>query len=303
MQKIKSYKIESSPLYRLRNKRKLAILQGLSPKTLNKIKLDDYYIPYPIKQGAKEREIQEPKETLKQAQKKLKKFLQRLETPDWLTSGKKGNSFVTNAKQHINSRYFLTTDIESFYKNSSREYVFKFFKSEMKMSEDVAWLITELVTYKGFIPTGSPTSQIIAFLSYALTFQRIKKITDEHNCIMSLYVDDLTISSKNPIPKNIPYLINNELKRVFHKIKDKKTKFFYPSQYKIVTGCCITPNGQLKVPNKKRRQIKKEEIACLADKNRKLNRLLGMILSARQIEPNIYQEKYIYLKKKVFEQH
>ena len=303
MRKIKIYRIESSPLYRLRNKRKLAILLETSLKTLNQIKLDNFYIVYTIKQGNKEREIQEPREKLKQIQKKIKKLLQRLETPNWLTSGKKGNSFVTNAKQHLGSRYFLTADIESFYGNSTREFVFKFFKLEMKMSEDVAWLITDLVTYKNFIPTGSPSSQIVAYLSYSCTFSRIKEITDAHNCTLSLYVDDLTVSSEEPIPKKIPYLINNELKKVFHRIKNKKTRFLSPSQHKIITGCCISPSGELRIPNKLRLKIKKEEKAHLSNKQENPNRLLGMILSAKQIEPNMYKEKYVYLKKQVFGKH
>ena len=301
MKKTKTYKIESSPLYRLRNKRKLSILLEVNLKTLNQIKSDNFYNVYKIKQGNKEREIQEPKGKLKQVQKKIKKFLQRLETPNWLTSGKKGNSFVTNAKQHLGSRYFLTADIESFYRNSRREFVFKFFKSEMKMSEDTAWLITDLVTYKEFIPTGSPSSQIVAYLSYSRTFNRIKKITDEHNCTLSLYVDDLTVSSKEPIPKKLPYLLNCELKKVSHRIKNKKTRFLSPSQHKIITGCCVSPKGELKIPNKMRLKIKKEEKACLMDKEKPMNRLLGLILAARQIEGEMYQPKYIDIKRKVFE--
>ena len=254
---------------------------------------------YKIKQGDKEREIQEPKEKLKQVQKRIKELLQRLETPNWLISGKKGNSFVTNAKRHISSKYFLTMDIESFYINSSKEYVFKFFKSIMKMSEDVAWLMADLVTYKGFIPTGSPSSQIVAYLSYSPSFNRIKKIADTYNSILTLYVDDLSLSSKKPITKKLPYLINQELKKVFHKIKNKKTKFLFPSQDKMITGCCISDH-KLRTPNKMRLKIKKEEKIFLKDKTKKPTRLLGLILSSRQIEPNIYQEQYIYLKKKIF---
>ena len=304
MKKTKTYKIESSPLYRLRNKRKLANFLRSDLKFLNKVKADDYYKTYHIKQRNKVREIQEPSELLKQIQKRIKTLLQRLETPDWLISGKKGNSFVTNAKQHIGSRYVLTVDIENFYINSKREFVFKFFKLQMKMSENVAWLITDLVTYQGFIPTGSPTSQIIAYLSYAPTFYRIKNITDKYDCILSLYVDDLTISSKSSkkqISKKIPYLINNEFKKVSHQIKSKKTKFFFPYQNKIITGCCITPKGQLRVPNKMRLKIKKDEKVYLSNKkNENPARLLGRVLSARQIEPTIYKERYVYLKKQVF---
>ena len=300
MQKPKIYKIESSPFYRLRNKRKLAELLGVDLKNLNKMKTDDFYKVYKIPQGNKEREIQEPKKQLKRVQKKIKKLLQRVETPDWLISGKKGNSFVNNAEKHLGSRNMLTVDIKSFYQNSKKEYVFKFFKSTMRMSEDVAWLISDLVTYRGCIPTGSPSSQIVAYFAYSRSFERIKKIADDHHCLLSLYVDDLTFSSKKPISKQMPYLIDQDLKKVFHHLKTKKTRFLYPSQYKIITGCCITPNGrELKVPNKMRLKVKQEEKACLKNKSRLKDRLFGLILSSRQIELDIYQAKYNYLRKNI----
>ena len=72
MKKTKTYKIESSPLYRLRNKRKLANLLRSDLKVLNKVKADDYYKIYHIKQRNKVREIQEPSELLKQIQKENK---------------------------------------------------------------------------------------------------------------------------------------------------------------------------------------------------------------------------------------
>ena len=298
MQKPKIYKIENSPFYRLRNKRKLAELLGVDLKILNKMRTDDFYKKeYKIPQGNKERKIQEPKKQLKRVQKKIKTLLQRVETPDWLISGKKGNSFVTNAEKHLGSRYILTLDIKSFYQNSKREYVFKFFKFTMKMSEDVAWLISDLVTCRDCIPTGSPSSQIVAYFAYSRSFERIKKIADDHNCLLSLYVDDLTFSSKSSISKKLPYLIAQDLKKAFHQVKTKKTRFFYPSQHKIITGCCLTPNGkELRVPNRMREKVKKEEKACLKDKVRHRNRLFGLILSSRQIEPNIYQAKYNYLR-------
>ena len=300
MTRTKVYSLEQSPLYRLRNKRKLAALLGVSPQNLRKIKNDNSYKEYSKKQNDKIRRIQAPKPKLKQLQKSLKKFLQRIETPDWLISGKKGNSFVTNAKQHSRSKHLLKVDIKNFYPNSNRRFVFKFFKKDMQMAEDVAWLVTDILTYKNFIPIGSPASQMLAYLAYASTFCRIKKIADTHNSIFSLYVDDLTFSSKVPISKKIPYLVEQELKKVSHQLKKRKTKFFSSSQYKPVTGCMVSPDGVLKVPNKVRLKIKEEEKKYLKAEQINLHRMLGRILSARQIEPNLYQERYIDLKSKVF---
>ena len=139
MKIIKTYKIESSPLYGLKNKKRLATLFRIPLKQLIQFQSSNNYNTYPLNQKNRIREIQEPKTRLKCVQKRFKVLLQRIETPDWLISGKRGNSFVTNAQQHLNSKHFLTVDIESFYKNSEKEYIFRFFHYNMKMSEDVAW--------------------------------------------------------------------------------------------------------------------------------------------------------------------
>lgn len=46
----------------------------------------------------------------------------------------------------------------------------------MLNSPDVAKILTDIVTYNGGIPTGCPTSQLIAYYAYEDMFANIKKI-------------------------------------------------------------------------------------------------------------------------------
>jgi RNA-directed DNA polymerase len=59
----------------------------------------------------------------------------------------------------------------------------------------IAWILTDLVTYKGVLPTGSPSSQLVVYCAYSLMFEEIKSISEKYGCIFSLYVDDMTLSS------------------------------------------------------------------------------------------------------------
>lgn len=292
----KIYPLTSSPLYRLRNKRKLAALLDTSVNDLLRLSRDEYYKVFSIeKEGGKPRPIQAPSRDLKLIHRKLKKVLSRIETPEWLISGKRKKSYVDNAKEHVNGDHMINIDIKQFYPNCKREFVIDTFKRTFLMADDIALLLSDFVTYSGFIPTGSPVSQLMAYWAYAPTFHRIQKLAERFGVKMTVYVDDLTFSSSKPISGSLIYLVGLELKVVGHSLKRNKTAISGSSDFKIVTGCAISTNGVLQVPNKQRFKIwrilkKQKDPTALSEKEQKS--LLGRIESARQIEPKFFDSVY-----------
>jgi ribosomal protein L19E len=85
-------------------------------------------------------------------------------------------------------------------------------------------------------------------------------------------------------------------------INDKKTKYFSKKQYKDVTGCVITPQQELKVPNRRRKEIvdivKNKPIEDMTIKE--IRSFYGKLNSMRQIEPNIFQQLYNRAKKQYY---
>lgn len=279
--KDKTYSIKQSPLYKLCNRAKLSKLLGISPTELKHLSEETNYRSF--KKGSKT--IYYPKQKLKSVQKRFLALLRRIKTPEWLFSGKKGVSYIDNAKAHLENIYMVKLDIRSFYESCKSEYVFRFFKYKLEQVDDVAWLCADLVTYNTFIPRGSPTSQLIAFWSHSDLFEKINQISRRYNCDMSLYVDDMSFSSNNQIDKKIILEINTELKKENLCIKRKKTKNYSKDQYKIITGCIITPQGKLAVPNKLRHKI--HNILKTKTKDKKtINKTAGLINSAKEIDPN-----------------
>src|SRR3989338_9167659 len=94
----KNYPIDRSPLFRLRNKRKFAMLLKLPLKKIRSLCSDDNYYEYPEEKNGNVRLIQAPKANLKNIQKNFTNILSRIETPEWIVSGKKGMSYIDNAK-------------------------------------------------------------------------------------------------------------------------------------------------------------------------------------------------------------
>ena len=158
------YQIERSPLYQLSSKRKLFNLLVVQNQLLNNpknakklgnflteikdvcafqkfVRADNYRVFTEKKSG---RIIQDPKPALKLIHKKLANLLAHIITPNYLHSGVKTQSYVTNASSHLQTPEFvLKMDIHKFYQSCQKEFIFKAFKYDFKIPDDIAWLMAD----------------------------------------------------------------------------------------------------------------------------------------------------------------
>lgn len=292
----KTYSLEKSPLYRLRNRRKLAEYLDLPTDYFTKshdYKYNEFSKPKPNGDG--ERHFTEPLEDLKIIQKKICKLLKRIETPEWVMSGKKSCSYITNSETHLQYKFIKTMDISKFYDSAQRSKIYKMFIQTFKMEHDIAWIMTELVTYNGVLPTGSPSSQLIVYWTYSAMFSKINKIAEEKECHFSLYVDDMTFSSNKPISSKLRGDVGALLRKHGLRAKKQKDHYYQTKDFKVVTGVGIQ-YGKKIVPNDKRQKIIKLFAKCKENYNiNEVEKLSGTLCSLRQIEPDIFPEIYNYV--------
>ena len=257
MHKHHLYPLERSPLYRLRNKTKLASLLQISKDELillSETENPTYRLFVRKEKGKKDRQIEEPIDKLKTVHKVLQVLFSRIQSPDYLFSGKRKTTYIDNARFHIKYNYVLTLDIERFYPSTDIEYVFRFFRYRLLMNDDVAWILAKIVTYERHIPTGSHLSQSLAYWSYSALFDSINKIAQSNNYRFSLYVDDITFSSVSPIPQNYLRTITDKLNSVKLSVKQSKTKNYGKQKFRLITGCSISPDGNLLIRNRLRKK-------------------------------------------------
>ena len=201
---------------------------------------------------------------------------------------------------HRTNENVCTIDIEKFYDSTKEKYVYDFFRYTMKMETNIATILTKLLTYENRIPTGTPTSQLIAFLSYKDVFLKINELCQNQGITFSLYVDDITLSSNSIIKKKIKVQINQLLNLKELNIKKSKTKFFSKNTNKSVTGTIIDTQKNIKLENKKRKEIIELYKECINKETysiEKLVKLNGKINDARQVESNIFSSIFNYLQK------
>ena len=299
---IKKYDITQCALYKCRTRKRLEYLLRLDPGGLKIIDGIIGYHKFEIdkKHSDEKREITAPDKTLKAIQRRILYLLQRVIRPEWLISGEKQKCYIDNGKAHLNGKYVLTIDIKKFYENCTREPVYQFFVQKLETSPDVAEILTNIITYNCGIPTGCPTSQIMAFYAYSYMFSEIFDLAKQHGCKFTLYVDDMTFSSKEPFsPHQLSQMIDRVLRKYGHKPKYPKVKYYGPSDYKPITGTVVTPEHSLAVPNGLQKtiydafQTVKPLIGvetCSEEDARQILSLKGQIQAACNIEDGKFPE-------------
>ena len=300
--RLKKYPLNQCALYKCSTKKKLEYFLKLEKGTIKRIEKMIQYREFSIpKKGSSEmRDITAPAEALKSVQRRILKLLQCIERPEWLISGERGKSYVDNGLAHIASDYMLAVDIKSFYDHCKREAVYRFFRNTMQTTADVAQILTDIITYHGGIPTGCPTSQIIAFYAYENMFYEIASTADRYGCIFTLYVDDMTFSSKKAFdPCKLAREVDIILRKYGHCPKYKKVKYYPRNSAKPVTGTIITKEHRITAPNTLQKNIYEGFLALntlpegqtyTVEQTKELAALKGRVYAARNIDKQMFPE-------------
>lgn len=295
------YSIDQCALYKCQSRKRLEALLTIEPGDLRNIQSAIKYSSFQIekKHSDEKRTITAPQKTLKAVQARILSLIERVERPEWLISGEKGKSYIDNGKAHQNSNYMLAIDIRKFYDNCKRNWVYLFFKEKLKTSPDVAKTLTDIVTYNNGIPTGCPTSQLIAYYAYEDMFLQIQQSAVTYGCVFTLYVDDMTFSSTVPFhQKKLLREIDIILRRYGHHPKYEKVKYYAKNRPKPITGTIVTPEHTLDVPNQLQEKVYKnfQKVKTLTEQcdpiaiEKTTQSLLGQIQAAQNIDYNCFPE-------------
>lgn len=297
------YELNQCVFYKCYSKKKLAEILKITLRELKNTSWNantSYYQFSQKKKGTDElRKITAPDKELKKVQSTIYSFLRRIKKPEWVISSTLKKSYLSNALYHKKSNYFYKTDIKKFYDNCHRDRVYRFFKDKMKTSSDVAKILTDLTTNEN-IPTGCPSSQLIAYFAYEDMFNNIKIIADKYKCIMTLYVDDIVFSNADKFNyRALIREVENEVRHFDHSLKKSKTKYYTGEKGAPITGV-IVKNNLLYVPNSNRKSILDSfSLAKGINKisEKEFKSLRGKVNAARLIEKNHFNGINSYLKK------
>lgn len=297
MNKIKKYDLNQSALYCCRSKKKLAMLLGTTLKRLNVLikNIDTQYSTFERrKKDGGSRTVHNPSPELKKIQKTMYKYMKKVHRPSWLNSGEIGKSVIDNVIPHENAEDMIKLDISGFFDNCSRNSVYEFFHYGLKQPGDVAAICTDLCTLNNVVVQGSSMSMVIAFYANQQMLEELHELSEKYLLTYTLYVDDIAFSSSKPFNESeVLNKATNIIRKFGFCVKNKKVRIYGPNQVKVLTGVIINNKHQLRVQNYKRKEIlnmmtEYRRVEDISEKYHILNRILGKIGAARQIEPNIF---------------
>ncbi len=300
-----------SSINNIKSKKKLSKLLFISyPNEFNHIK--NIYSNTPEKCFI--RFIQDGRELFKllpnakKLHKRLYLLMSKEVLPDYIKSGRKKHSYLTNAFEHKDANNFFFIDIKNFYPSITFDKIKRNLILNYKQSADVATFISNLITVKQnksngmrALVTGSPLSQSFSFLINKPMFDKLHILANEHNITMSVYVDDISFSTKATIPFKFISNVHSILKSHGYDLSKGKGKYYRGREGKNaeVTGVKITKYGFF-ITDKRKDKIRKK--VQLLQKNHDIKLFESLMSSILQAK--LLNDKYVkyerYLKNKLF---
>lgn len=235
---------------------------------------------------------------IKQIHQRLNKLF-NVDIPPYLKSAVKKQSHITNVQTHQLSNFFLLVDIKSFYPSTTKTKIKNQLIKTYHQSSKVADVISNLVTVpqkksndKRALVTGSVLSQYFAFVINKKMFDELYELSKKEDILFSVYVDDITFSSKQIIPYKFHQTIYNIIKKYGYKIHQGKIYRGNIGNKSTITGIHITKYG-FRLMEKHKIEIRK----LMKSNDYKQNKsLAGLVNYAIQVNPKYSKIKYLITK-------
>lgn len=183
----------------------------------------------------------------------LMAVLNKVPIPDYIYAFEKNKSVPKMARVHVGKRVVISLDIKDFFHSIKQVRLAGIFES-LGFSEKPARTLSELCTYKAYVPQGGLTSPKLSNIVAAMTFgPKIKEYCDGAGLALTIYADDITVSfnGSRPVGPILEALTNFVVGEGF-KINHQKTKVMTKSRRQYVCGVVVNEKPNLVREERKR---------------------------------------------------
>ncbi|NUZ08989.1 reverse transcriptase family protein [Piscinibacter koreensis] len=219
----------------------------------------EHYNAFALKTGKdKIRQIRPPKEELKAIQRKIvKRVLAPIGLAPTAHGGVPGRSQRSNAELHLGQARVVTVDVKNFFDRVQHRRIYRMFRNEHGFGADVSRLLTRLITLRGSLPQGAPTSPAAAnlFLRRAVD-EKLGSTLAKLPVTYSRFIDDLTFSG--PDPRSLITTVAHLLSECGLTVKKSKVKIAPRHCPQKVTGLLVNSatGGRLTIPRAQREAVR-----------------------------------------------
>ena len=225
---------------------------------------DKRYHVYPLVSGnnkKKKRWIEAPDSELKAAQRwLLDNWLYHLPPTGFAHGFVPGRSILTNAAEHVGRRWVVTADVRDFFPSITAGRIATCL-AELELDAADRSAVVQLVTRRGRLPQGAPTSPHLANLVARTLDLRLSGLARQHDWTYTRYADDLTFSAGSPDsadtgmpPHELLWAIEQIVSDEDFQLASDKTHVMPHHQRQTVTGLVV--NQRVALPKPRRRTLR-----------------------------------------------
>jgi RNA-directed DNA polymerase len=159
------------------------------------------------KKTGKTRTIHNPDAQMRRAQWRIcSNILNQVPIPEYIWGFERGKSVPKMAEVHRGKNVVISLDIKDFFPSIKQVDVKRIFEALGVSHGPSAQILSELCTYKAFVPQGALTSPKLSNIMVAATFgPLVKRFCDIYKLNLSIYADDVTISFDG-----VPEVVDNQ---------------------------------------------------------------------------------------------
>ena len=210
----------------------------------------------PKRRGGK-REILAPNPEMLAAQRWiLSNILQGLYVSDYCHSFTANKSIITNAKIHLGATRILKMDLKDFFPSINQRRVISLFRS-IGYTRKIAVPLSQICCFDQQLPQGAATSPAISNLVAYRLDCRLAALAGKFDLNYSRYADDLTFSGSSLGKSTIRIITQIVRDEGFMENENKTVMLHSNNQKRVITGISVQ-GDKLKVPKKKKREIRSE---------------------------------------------
>jgi RNA-directed DNA polymerase len=175
------------------------------------------------------------------------KILNWVDVPDYIYAFEKDKSIPKMALKHVNKAVVISVDIKEFFHTIKQNQVMLLFQN-LGIGAMPARTLSELCTFKAFVPQGALTSPKLSNIISARSFgPQIKAYCDGKGLILTIYADDITVSSDDPnlnVGEVISAITNIVTQNGF-RVNTRKTKVMRRHHRQYVCGVVVNEKTNL----------------------------------------------------------
>jgi RNA-directed DNA polymerase len=176
-------------------------------------------------------------------------------TPAYIHGFEKGKSIPKMAQAHVGKDVVISLDIKDFFPSIKQFMVEALFNS-MGITGSAGAVLSELCTYKSYVPQGSLTAPKISNLIAAGTFgPEIEKFCTEKGIALTIYADDITMSydkefisleEAKAYTTSIINFVSESVVKAGFRINKEKTKIMRPHNRQWVCGAVVNSHVNMR---------------------------------------------------------